>query len=164
MENYTIFAAEKLNIDPDVTRAFLFVYGVLFVVLIGFIIRHLAPLIYQWYMEKRANDKHLDNAIWFDEHDSELHIGRNKMRIEPKSFEYFVCTITFNAPSKYHDDLKVFNKADHAKGARETSRGVEQAVRRLNKKVQSLGLKSELFARSKERTAISTEYRNRIGR
>ena len=47
---------------------------------------------------------------------------------------------------------------------KESRRGVEQAVRRLNDKGRKLGLKTDLFKRSKERTSVNDEYRLRITR
>lgn len=161
-----LFGATELNIDPetlkDINAVTLFIYAVLLIALIGLITWKFVPILHTWQRQKRTAKLEAANAIWFNSLESELHCGHDKMRIEPNSFEHFVCKIIFKTPSKYTKDLDIFDEADEAKGVKETKRGVEQAVRRLNKKVKVLGLKEDLFKRSKERTSVNDEYRQRI--
>jgi hypothetical protein len=157
-----LFGATKLNVDPEtmntITVITIFIFGAAILGFFGLMIWHFAPILYS----KRKQSKETANAIWLDSFESEIHYGHRKMRIEPKSFEYYVCQVVFSVPNKYHKDLDVFDKADEAKGIRETRRGVEQAVRRLNKKFRELGLKDDLFKRSKERTTINNQYHQNI--
>jgi len=159
-------AIQPLDIDPEtmnqINSVTLFVYAALFLALVGLIVWKVTPIIYRERQKSRLAKHEAANAIWFDHTESELHCGHNQMRIEPKSFEHFVCKVTFKNPSKYTTDLDIFDEADRAKGIRETKRGVEQAVRRLNKKVRTLGLSTDLFKRSKESTSVNDEYRKRI--
>ncbi|MES2971724.1 MAG: hypothetical protein V4702_05375 [Patescibacteria group bacterium] len=166
MDSRLIFGATELNIDPetlkDINAVTLFVYAVLFLALIGLVVWKAAPFIHKERQKSRLAKREAANAIWFDHIESELHCGHDKIRIEPNSFEHFVCKIIFKTPGKYTKDLDIFDEADEAKGVKETKRGVEQAVRRLNKKAKVLGLKEDLFKRSKERTSVNDEYRQRI--
>lgn len=157
------FAVQDLNpIDPDINAAFAWVMGILTVAFFGIIIAYSLRLFISYRKRRNQRLREAKNAIWFDHVESELHCGYDKLRIEPKSFEHFVCKIIFKAPSKYTADLDIFDEADRAKGIQETKRGVEQAVRRLNKKAQTLGLKQDLFKRSKESTSVNDEYRQLI--
>lgn len=157
------FAVEDLKpIDPEITAAFAWVMAILAVAFIGMIIVYSARLFIGYRKRKNQKLREAKDAIWFDHVESELHCELNKMRIEPKSFEYFVCKLILKAPSQHTTDLDIFDEAERAKGIQETNRGVEQAVRRLNKKAKTLGLKDDLFKRSKERTSVNDEYRERI--
>jgi Tfp pilus assembly protein PilE len=165
MYSALLFATTQLKITPtDNTLAgfliVVYIAGILGI--IGMTAWYFAPSIYSKRKQNKAAKMEAANAIWFDSIESELHYGHEKMRIEPKSFEHFVCKITFKNPDKYHPDLSVFDEADRAKGTKETKRGVEQAVRRLNKKLGESGFKDDLFKRSKERTAVNAPYRQNI--
>ncbi len=166
LSNFIFAAVNKLDIDPETLNQInvftLFVYGALFTGLLGILAWKGIPYFITRSRNKRTEKIKSANAIWFDSKESDLHIGHNKMRIEPNSFEHFVCKITFKTPSKYIEDLDIFDEADEAKGVKETKRGVEQAVRRLNKKIKVLGLKEDLFKRSKEHTSVNDGYRQRI--
>lgn len=159
-------AIQPLDVDPEtmnqINGVALAAYIGIFVVAIAAVIWKVTPIIYRERQKNRLAKLEAANAIWFDHAESELHCGLSKIRIEPKSFEHFVCKITFSKPDKYHTDLDIFDEAERAKGAKETNRGVEQAVRRLNKKAKTLGLKDNLFKRSKERTSVNDDYRERI--
>ncbi len=159
-------AIKPLNIDPEtmsqINEVGLLAFGALALVAICWTIWHVAPAIYKNHKEKRELRLEAANAIWFDAVESELHCGHIKKRIEPNSFEHFVCKITFENPSDYAPDYDIFEQAERAKNLEETKRGVEQAVRRLNKKGKEMGLKKDLFKRSKERTSVNDEYRERI--
>lgn len=161
-----LFAYTELNVEPETMNALNWTVGVLYIAgilgVVGLLVWKFAPILHTRQQQKRLEKMKAANAIWFDHVESELHCGHNKIRIEPNSFEHFVCKITFKAPSKYTKDLDIFDEADEAKGVKETRRGVEQAVRRLNKKVKALGLKEDLFKRGKERTSVNDEYRQRI--
>lgn len=55
--------------------------------------------------------------------------------------------------------MTIFYAKDHSN---DLGRGVEQAVRRLNKKARELGLKNDLFKRIKESTSVNETYRSRV--
>lgn len=158
-----LFAIEKINMDsPDVkmiTEFGLYFMGALFVVAIGYVAWQVVPIIINNIRETRAEKIKAANRIWYDAKESVLHCGLNKMRIEPTSLEHYICKITFNAPTKYYEDMTIFGAKDHAN---DMGRGVEQAVRRLNKKARELGLKSDLFKRGKESTSVNDEYRRHV--
>lgn len=161
-----LFAAEQLNVDPETMNALNWTVGFFYVVgllgIIGLLVWKFTPILHSRQRQKRLARLKAANAIWFDHIESELHCGHNKKRIEPKSFEHFVCKITFNAPSRYHEDNDIFEAVDRVKIIRETKRGVEHAVRRLNDKARKLGLEDDLFKRRKESTSVNDEYRQRI--
>lgn len=167
MFSCSLFAAiQKLNVDPE-TMHQINVIGIgtfilIFIALLGILAWHGVPFFYSYNRNRREEKHRASNAIWFDSNDSELHCGHSKIRIEPRSFEYFVCELTFKSPSTYHDDLDIFDEADRVKGSKETRRGVEQAVRRLNKKAKSLGLQNDLLKRGKDNTSVNDEYRQHI--
>lgn len=159
-----MFAAVKpLDIDPEtmnqVNEVGLVTFGILGLFTVGWIIWHVAPMAYRYQKENREAKLEAANAIWFDVKESSLHCGYNRLRIEPQSLEHFVCKISFAEPSEYHDDLDIFEAKDHSN---DLGRGVEQAVRRLNKKASALGLKSDLLKRGKDSTSVNDEYRERI--
>lgn len=162
-----IFAVEKLNIDPDTLNGMNMIVGFLYLVgvlgIFGYLAWTLIPIIYSKRKQNRKQKIEASTAIRYDTNDSELHYGHNRVRIEPKSFEHFICEIILATPDAYHDDLDIFEARDGAVShARESQRGVEQAVRRLNNKARKLGLKNDLFQRSKERTVVNKEYRLNI--
>ncbi len=163
-----LFAATKLNVDPETMNALNWTIGVFYaggvLAVIGLLAWKLLPIVHTELRQRRLEKIGAANAIWFDHKESELHCGHNKIRIEPKSLEHFVCKITFRVPSNYYDDLDIFEGADRAKATRETRRGVEQAVRRLNKKAKALGLKNDLLKRGKDSTSVNDEYREHIVR
>jgi hypothetical protein len=165
MNKYFALNTPKIDVDPDLNNIFLGVFAIFFLAGIGVVVWHFAPILYEKRKLSRAAKSQSKNSIWYDPKESELHSGDNKIRIEPKSLEHYVCKITFNSPSKYIDDYTVFEDRDNAVSrskAKESRRGVEQAVRRLNDKGRKLGLKTDLLKRSKERTSVNDEYRLRI--
>jgi len=154
------FAIQDLKpVDPEITAAFAWVMGILAVLLFGLILFYLANLFFAYSKKRKQQLREARDSIWFDYKESILHCGLNKMRIEPTSLEHYVCKLTFNSPSKYYEDIDIFYAKDHAK---DLGRGVEQAVRRLNKKARELGLKNDLFKRGKDSTSVNDEYRQNI--
>jgi len=165
MNKYFALNTPQIEVDPELNNIFLVVFALLFLMAIGVAVWHFAPILYKKRKIITTAKSQLKNSIWYDPKESELHSGDNKIRIEPKSLEHYVCKITFNSPSKYVDDYSVFQARDNAVSrakAIESQRGVEQAVRRLNNKGRKLGLKTDLFKRSKERTSVNDEYRLKI--
>lgn len=158
-----LFAIEKLNTNSEdvkmITEFGLYFMGAILVAGIGFVAWHIVPALITNIRETRAEKNKAANNIWYDAKESVLHCGLNKTRIEPTSLEHYVCKITFNAPTKYYGDMAIFNAKDHAK---DMGRGVEQAVRRLNKKAKELGLKHDLFKRGRDSTSVNDEYRKHI--
>jgi len=163
MYSSPLFAVEKLNIDPETLNTIngfgLFFMGAILLFFVGFLAWHLVPALAVHTQSKRAEKIKAANSIWFDAKESVLHCGLNKMRIEPTSLEHYVCKITFNSPSKYHKDIDILDAKDPAK---DLGRGVEQAVRRLNKKARELSLKNDLFKRGKDSTSVNDEFRQHI--
>lgn len=154
------FAIEDLKpLDPDIQTAFQWIMGIIFALLVGAILFYLATLLLEYGRKRKQRLREAKDSIWFDHKESVLHCGLNKMRIEPTSLEHYVCKITFNSPSRYYEDIDIFYAKDHAK---DLGRGVEQAVRRLNKKAKELGLKHDLFKRGKDSTSVNDEYRPHI--
>ena len=167
MNKYFAFNTPQIEVDPEFNNIFLVVYAILSLVALGMAVWYFAPILYKKRKNNIAAKSLLKNSIWYDLKETELHSGDNKIRIEPKSLEHYVCKITFNSPNKYIDDYAVFEARDNAVSLaklKESRRGVEQAVRRLNDKGRKLGLKTDLFKRSKERTSVNDEYRLRITR
>lgn len=154
------FAIQDLKpVDPEITTAFAWIMGVLAVILFGLILAFLIRLLFDYGKKRKQQLREAKDSIWFDHTESVLHCGLNKVRIEPSSLEHYVCKISFNSPSKYHSDTDIFYAKDHAN---DLGRGVEQAVRRLNKKAKTLGLKNDLFKRGKDNTSVNDEYRQNI--
>lgn len=165
MNKYFALNTPQIDVDPDINNIGLVVFAFIFLFGLGVVAWHVTPVLYEKIKHGRAAKAQAMNSIWYDPKESELHSGDNKIRIEPKSLEHYVCRITFNSPSKYIDDYTVFEARDNAVSrakAKESRRGVEQAVRRLNDKGRKLGLKTDLLKRSKERTSVNDEYRLRI--
>jgi hypothetical protein len=161
-----LFGATKLNIDPETTNTISWVAGVFFVAVIlggiGLSVWYFTPIIYSRMKLNKIAKMEASDAIWLDDFESEIHYGHKKKYIVPKSFEYYICKIVFGAPREYHNDIDIFDEVDEAKGTEYKGRGVEQGVRRLNKKFKELGLKDDLFKRSKERTTINAQYQQNI--
>jgi len=154
------FAMQDLKpLDPEIQSAFLWVMGFFAVVLFGLIVFWLITVFLDYSKKRKQQLREARDSIWFDHNDSVLHCGLNKVRIEPSSLEHYVCKISFKSPSKYHSDTDIFYAKDHAN---DLGRGVEQAVRRLNKKAKALGLQNDLFKRGKDNTSVNDEYRQNI--
>lgn len=163
MKNYFALNTPTIETDPDVNNLFLGLMLLILVIGLSVIVWQATPYVYRYIKKRRIERAKEANSIWYDTKESELHRGFKQIRIEPKSLEHFVCKITFSSPSRYIDDLTIFEARDAAIDHRqESQRGVEQAVRRLNKKGRELGLKNDLFRRSKEHTSVNNEYRSII--
>ena len=148
MNEYFALKTPQIDVDPDLNNIFLVIFVFIFLAGIGAAVWQLAPILYKERKLSRAAKNQSKNSIWYDVKESELHSGDNKIRIEPKSIEHYVCKITFNSPHKYIDDYTVFQARDNAVSLsklKESRRGVEQAVRRLNDKGRKLGLKTDLL-------------------
>lgn len=159
-----LFAIEKLDIDNatlhGIATITLFAMGAMLVYLVGYLLWHFFPAAYSYYRNKRTEKAKAENGIWFDIDESVLHRGKHAMAIERKSFEYFVCKITFLDPNNYHNDQDIYDNFDDK---RQRERAVYQAVLRLNKKgIADLGLKDALFKRGKNSTSVNNIYRLRI--
>lgn len=167
MHSALFFAVTKLNIDPETENTISWTAGVFFAAVIlvgiGWSVRYLAPILYSRRKHNKASKIEAASAIWLDSFASEIHFGHKKKRIEPTSFEYHICEVVFSAPNEYHNDIDIFDKVDEVKGTSQAGgRGVEQGVRRINDKFNELGLKDDLFKRSKERTTINNKYYQNI--
>jgi DNA-binding response OmpR family regulator len=161
MNAYFALSTPQINVDPDVNAIGLVLMGLGVILFVGFVLWRLLPLLVTEYRNRQEEKIQAANSIWFDYKESVLHCGENNMRIEPNSFEYFVCKLTFRTPNKYQPDNDIFDEVDRTK-SKSGARGVEQAVRRLNDKGTELGLNSALFKRGKGSTSVNDEYRPRI--
>lgn len=166
MHSSLFFAATKLNVDPEVMSTITgitgFIFGAAILIGIGYSAWYFIPIFLSKRKLNKAAKREAAGAIWLDTFESEIHYGYKKMYIEPKSFEYYICQIVFDIPTEYHNDLDIFDEVDEAKGTEYKGRGVEQGVRRLNKKFRELGVKDDLFKRSKERTTVNNQYHQNI--
>ncbi len=157
---YSYFAANTIEIDPEVNSFFAFIFIVLIAITIVVLIWQFGPSAYNRHKNKRA-EKHANATnIWFDLEGPALHRGKYSMRIEPKSLHYFLCKFTFSKPEKYYKDGDILDEKDHVN---ENRRSMYHAVRNLNKKAKyELKLEQDLFIYSNNSTAISKYYRNKI--
>lgn len=151
MDSYQYFAAEKLNIEPDVTNFFLWIYAALFIALLVLIGKDMASS----YIKMRRDKAESDKDLRFDSKESKLIRGSRELDIPENSLEYFVCKLVFESPTEYQSDTDVLEAAGRGSDSFEM-RPVYQAVKRLNKKsMKSLELKSDLFKRGKEKTGLN---------
>jgi len=162
MNTYFALNTPTIEVDPDINTIGLVVYALLILIAIGITLWHFMPVLYKKRVEKNKQQTKVANTISYNPKESQLSIGTNKKRIEPKSYEHFVCQITFSAPDEYHNDDDIQELKDNYSNSSSSIRGVEQAVRRLNIKAKEMGLKNDLFKRSKERTSVNDEYRLRV--
>lgn len=151
---HSFFAATQLNVDPDITKAGLFIYAVLFLVMIGITLRYLAPAVYSSYKKHRQSKAEANRNIWFDIKKSVLYRDNRELEIPENSLEYFVCKLVFEEPDEPQTDYNIIEAAE--KDPINDRRAVEQAVRRVNKKAKgALELKSDLLLRRKEKTFLN---------
>lgn len=94
-----LLAATPLDIAPetlkDINSVGLFFMMLVFLSLIGLLTWKFLPVIISSRRKKRAEKIKATTRIWFDSNESVLHCGNNKVRIEPNSLEYFVCSLSF---------------------------------------------------------------------
>lgn len=148
------FAATQLNPDPDITRAGLFIYAVLILVMIGLVLRHFVPFLFSLYKERRQSRVEASRNIWFDIKKSVLRRDKRELEIPENSLEYFVCKLVFEDSDEPQTDYNIIEAAE--KDPINDRRAVEQAVRRVNKKAKgALELKSDLLLRRKGKTFLN---------
>lgn len=154
MFSNSFFAVTQLNVDPDITKAGLFIYAVLFITAIGMILRHVIPAAFRSYREHRQYRAEANRNIWFDIKRSVLHRNNCELELPENSLEYFVCKLVFEEPGEPQSDYNIIEAAE--KDPINDRRSVEQAVRRVNKKAKgALELKGDLLLRRKEKTFLN---------
>ena len=151
------FAVQNLKpIYPDITAAFAWVMGGLFVILLGmgsvYLVQQLRTRSKTKAIEKRKEEQN----IWFDTHKSILHKGSRQVSIPESSLEYYVCKLIFEDPTVYRDDLDVLLAAGEED---KNDRAVYFAVDRINNKARrAFKLEDKLLKRNKERTRLNDNY------
>ena len=162
-----LIAATKLDIDPETMNelhtVFTFIYVVLGLITVAILGKMLVPLGYKKYKKRRKSNFETTNAIWFDSKESQLHRGTKHVQIEFQSYEYYVCKLTLENPNEYTTDTDVFDARSEYVKYKESERGVEQAVKRLNDKaVAELGIDTKLLKRAKQQTTVAENYRKHV--
>jgi len=148
------FAATKLDIDPEVTNFFLWIYALIFIVTIAYTAKAAIPPLTAHYLERRRSRAEANKHIWFDIKKSVLRRDNRELEIPENSLEYFVCKLVFEESHEPQTDYNIIEAAE--KDPINDRRAVEQAVRRVNKKAKdALELKSDLLLRRKEKTFLN---------
>lgn len=154
MTYHQFFAATKLDVDPEVTNFFLWIYILIFIVAVVFTAKAAIPPLTAYYLERRRIRAEANKYIWFDIKKSVLRRDTRELEIPENSLEYFVCKLVFEETDKPQTDYNIIEAAE--KDPINDRRAVEQAVRRVNKKAKgALELKSDLLLRRKEKTFLN---------
>ena len=151
------FAIEDLKpIDPEITAAFAWVMGILFVILMGVIFVYLFQLFHTRRKNKQIEKQKAEKDFWFDTDKSILHRASLELKIPESTLEYYVCKLVFKDPKVYQTDLDILEEAGEED---KNDRAVYFAIDRINNKAKrELKLEVNLLKRNKERTRLNDNY------
>lgn len=108
MLTYPFFAATRLNVNPDVTTAFLWIFAIILVGGMGYI----AWIILSGMYRQKRTENELKQTMVFDEQESTLYYNNYQCKLTEQSLEFYVCKAAFDKPNEYHSDVDILYDAE----------------------------------------------------